>query len=136
MMISTKGRYALRIMIDLAQHLDDGFIPMTVIAERQKASVKYLEAIVAGLYRAGLVESRRGKEGGYRLAKEPGDCKVYDIISTAEGSIAPIACLREDEKPCDRSADCLTLPMWRKLDGVIEEYLSSVSLANILDKTI
>jgi Rrf2 family protein len=136
MMISTKGRYALRIMLDLSRHLDDGYISLTKISERQEISVKYLEAIVAMLNKAGMVESLRGKEGGYKLTKKPEEYTVGSIIKLTEGSIAPVSCLESATNSCGRADHCLTLPLWIKLEGIIDEYLESVTLMDLLAKNI
>lgn len=134
MMVSTKGRYALRIMLDLSQHIDDGYISLTRISEREGISVKYLEAIVAVLNRARMVESLRGKEGGYRLTKKPEEYTVASIIKLAEGSTAPVSCLESEPNSCEHAYHCLTLPMWVKLEGIIDEYLKSVTLKDLLEK--
>lgn len=136
MMISTKGRYALRIMLDLAQHAGDGYISLSRIAERQEISVKYLEAIVSTLNKAGMVESLRGKEGGYRLTKRPEEYTVGSIIKLTEGSVAPVSCLEDGAGGCARAYQCLTLPMWVKLEGIVEQYLDSVSLTDLLEGKI
>lgn len=132
MMISTKGRYALRLMIDLAQHRDEGYISLKTIALRQETSMKYLEAIIAQLNKAGMVESLRGKAGGYRLAKEPAAYNIAEILLLAEGSLAPVACLSCEEKECSREDFCLTMPMWQQLASLIEQYLRCVTLDDLL----
>ena len=131
MMISTKGRYALRVMLDLAGHMEDGYIPLAEIAARQHISEKYLESIIAVLARAGLVEGQRGKGGGYRLSRELKDYSVGEIVRLTEGSLAPVSCL-EGENTCPRADKCLSLPGWEKLDTLINDYLDSVSLADLL----
>ena len=136
MMISTKGRYALRVMIDLAQHEGEGFLSLKSVAERQDISPKYLEMIVAILNRGGLVISQRGKEGGYRLARPASEILVGEGIRLAEGSLAPVACLDCTDSACERADNCLTQPMWRKLDGLINEYLDSVSIEDLLNKPL
>ena len=136
MMISTKGRYALRIMIDLAKHRDEGYISLKTIAQRQNTSMKYLEAIIATFKQEGIVESLRGKEGGYRLPLSPEHYTVNQILTLAEGSLAPVACLSCDQANCEREDFCLTLPMWRQLDRLIEDYLSQVTLADLLHQTL
>ena len=130
-MISTRGRYALRVMIDLAEHIDEGYIPLQTIAKRQGISEKYLESIIAVLARAGLVEGQRGKGGGYRLSRELKDYSVGEIVRLTEGSLAPVSCL-EGEDTCPRADKCLSLPVWEKLDTLINDYLDSVSLADLL----
>ena len=131
MLVSTKGRYALRVMLELAQRPADSYTPLPVIAERQSVSEKYLESIVVLLSRAGLVEGVRGKGGGYRLSRELKDYSVGEIVRLTEGSLAPVSCL-EGENTCPRADKCLSLPVWEKLDTLINDYLDSVSLADLL----
>ena len=134
MMVSAKGRYALRILIELGRYGGDGFLSLKTIAERQAAPIKYLEAIVALLNRAGMVESLRGKEGGYRLTRPPEEYTVFEILKLTEDSIAPVACLGKGEVPdCDHADGCLTLPMWQKLDALVESYLSTVTLRDLIE---
>lgn len=132
MMISTRGRYALRVMIDLAEHTDDGYIPMKEVANRQGISLKYLERIMPALSKSSLVEGVHGKGGGYRLSRPPQDYTIGEILTLTEGSLAPVACLECGAKPCNRAASCKTLPLWSKLDDMITEYLSSVTLADLI----
>lgn len=132
MMISTKGRYALRVMLDLAQQEPGVFISLKEISTRQEISIKYLEAIVSNLNKAGLLESQRGKDGGYRLRRAAEDYTVREIMQATEGNLAPVACLEDGVSDCPRSASCLTLPLWQKLYAQIESYLDTVSLADIL----
>jgi len=134
MKVSTKGRYALRIMIDLSLHGDENVISLKEIAERQEVSVKYLELIVAVLNKAGLVASTRGKSGGYRLTRAPKDYTVGSILKLTEGSMSPVACLSDGECTCDRADRCVTLPMWEELDRVIDGYLESVTLQDLIDQ--
>ena len=134
MMISTKGRYALRVMIDLAEHQADGYIPLKVIAERQDISEKYLESILKALVREKILTGLRGKGGGYRLAKPPERCTVGSILRLTEGSLAPVACLDCEVNTCPRSANCPTLPLWQGLDRVIEDYLAGVTLQDLIDR--
>ena len=134
MMISTKGRYALRVMIDLAEHQADGYIPLKVIAERQDISEKYLESILKSLVREKILTGLRGKGGGYRLAKPPERCTVGSILRLTEGSLAPVACLERSPMECERSAGCATLPVWQGLHKVICEYLDGITLQDILDR--
>ena len=128
MMITTKGRNALKILIDLARG-DDGYISLADIAERQKESLKYLETSAKQLSAAGLITSARGKSGGYRLARKPEEYSVAEIICAAEGSLAPVSCL---DGNCENACNCLTLPLWRELDEVIMNFLNSKSLADLL----
>ncbi|MBQ8587324.1 MAG: Rrf2 family transcriptional regulator [Oscillospiraceae bacterium] len=132
MIISTKGRYALRILLDLAEHPAGEYIPMKEIAARQELSLKYLERIVPLLSRKGLVEGVHGKGGGYRLGVEPENCSLWQVLMLTEGDLAPVSCLECGAKPCERSASCKTLPVWKELDKRIREYLQSVSLADLL----
>ncbi len=132
MKISTKGRYALRVMIDLAQNNIEEFVPLKEISERQEISLKYLETIIGMLCRAGFVLSMRGKSGGYKLAKVPGDYTIGSILKLTEGSLSPVACLDSDANQCSRSAHCITLPMWQKLDNLINDYLESVTVEDLI----
>ena len=131
MMVSTKGRYALIVCLDLAQQDPEAYISLREVAQRQNISMKYLESIVAMLNRAGLVRSLRGKGGGYRLSRELKDYSVGEIVRLTEGSLAPVSCL-EGENTCPRADKCLSLPVWEKLDTLINDYLDSVSLADLL----
>lgn len=134
MKISTKGRYALRVMLDLAMHDNGNFIPLKDIAKRQELTVKYLEQIISSLNKAGYLKSLRGNSGGYRLIKKPEQCIVGDILRISEGDLAPIACLKE--KPaCPRSDECITLPFWQGLDKVINEYVDGITLQDIIDQS-
>ena len=132
MMISTKGRYALRVMIDLAEQQNTEYIPLKEIARRQNISQKYLESIMTILSKNGFIEALHGKGGGYRLNREPADYKVGDILRLTEGTLAPVSCLEKDAKACDYVTECRTLPMWSKLNEIINEYLDSVSIADLM----
>ena len=132
MLISTKGRYALRVMVDLAEHPADGFIPLKVIAERQDISEKYLESIIKLLVRAKLLTGVRGKGGGYRLTKAPEQYTVGSILRLTEESMAPVACLEPGAETCPRSAECRTLALWKGLDKVINDYLDKYTLADLM----
>ena len=132
MNVTSKGRYALRVMIDLAQHPDEGFVSLKTVAERQGISMKYLEMIVSGLKRAELVESTRGKEGGYRLSREPADYTVEEILRSIEDNLAPVSCIRGGSIQCDRAAACQTIPMWKELDEITNAYLNTVTLEDLL----
>ena len=134
MLVSTKGRYALRVMIDLAEHQADGFIPLKAIAQRQEISEKYLENIIKLLVKARLLTGVRGKGGGYRLAKAPEQYTVGSILRSTEGSMAPVSCLEPDADACPRAAECRTLPMWRGLDRLIAEYFENITLADLMHK--
>ena len=136
MNITTKGRYALRVMMDLAQHPEDGFVSLKTVAERQDISMKYLEMIVGQLKKAGLVESSRGKEGGYRLCRESAAYSVGEILERTEGSLAAVACLEEDAPPCPRAGVCRTLPMWREYDEMIRTFFRGKTLRDLLPPDI
>ena len=133
MRISTKGRYALRLMLDLAEHQGDGCVSLKDVAQRQDISKKYLEQIVPTLSRAGFLLTNRGYQGGYRLCRAPEDYTVYEILSMAEGGLAPVACLDQPENTCPRAPECLTLPVWEGLEKTIRDYLRSITLQTILD---
>ena len=132
MMISTRGRYALRVLIDLAEHRGDGYIPMKVIADRQGISLKYLEQIVPALSKNGFVEGVHGKGGGYRLVKPPEDCRVGDVLRLTEGDLAPVACLGHGAKPCERADACRTYPMWTEFYRIVNNYFDGITLADIM----
>lgn len=132
MMISTRGRYALRVMIELAEHEESEYIPMKAIAERQNLSLKYLERILPVLTKNGFIEGIHGKGGGYKLTKAPENYRIGDILRLTEGSLAPVACLECNAKECTRKEECRTLPMWSKLNDLINDYLDSVTLADLL----
>lgn len=134
MKISTKGRYALRMLIDLAEHQGDGYIALKDIARRQEISKKYLEQIVPILNRSDILLANRGFQGGYRLAKQPGQYTVGEILRITEGSLAPVSCLDTDPVNCSRSSDCPTLPVWQGLYRVINEYLDGITLQDLLDQ--
>lgn len=131
MMVSTKGRYALRVMIDLAQHNSGTFIPLTDIADRQGISEKYLEGIVALLSKNSLLISVRGKGGGYKLNRQPHEYTVADILKATEGSMAPVACLKSGTSNCERADICPTLSMWENLNEMINEYFSGITIADL-----
>lgn len=135
MKISTKGRYALRLMIDLAQNQGDGYVALKDIAVRQEISKKYLEQIVAILNKPGVLVTNRGFQGGYRLAKAPMEYTVGDILRLTEGGLAPVACLEQHSIQCDRADDCVTLPVWKGLNEVINQYLDGISLQDIVDNS-
>lgn len=134
MMISTRGRYALRMMLDLAEHQKNGVVPLKDIAARQEISKKYLEQIIPILNRADMLITVRGYQGGYRLTRDPKDYRLGDILRATEGSLAPVSCLEGPQNPCSRQADCATLPIWAGLDKVINDYLDSITLQDILDE--
>ena len=132
MLISTKGRYALRVMIDLAEHQTDGFIPLKVIAQRQEVSEKYLESIIKLLVKARFLNGLRGKGGGYQLTKAPEQYTAGSILRLTEDSLAPVACLEPGASACSRAAECRTLSLWQGLDKVISDYLDNVTLADLM----
>ena len=132
MMISSRGRYALRVMIDLAEHSDCSYIPMKEVAQRQEISLKYLEKILPLLVGGRLVEGIQGKGGGYRLTRAPGEYRVGEILRLTEGDLAPVSCLECGTGECSRSATCRTLPMWSELNRRILEYLDSVTIADLM----
>lgn len=129
MKISTKGRYALRIMIDLAINNSDEYISLKDIANRQEISMKYLEKIISMLNKAGYVKSSRGNLGGYKLAKVPEEYKIGDILRTVEGDLSPTACV---QGVCDRKDKCLTFNFWKGLDETMEKYVDSKTLADLI----
>lgn len=130
--VTTKGRYALRVMLDLAQHRDEGFISLKTVAERQDISMKYLESIVCALKKAGLVESTRGKEGGYTLPRRAEEYSVGEILRCLEDSLAPVACIKDGSVDCAHARECMTLPMWMELDEITNAYLDRVTLQDLL----
>ena len=132
MLISTKGRYSLRVMIDLAEHQADGYIPLKTIAERQGISEKYLESIIKLLVKAKILTGLRGKGGGYQLTRPPEQYTVGDILRLTEESLAPVSCLEENADVCPRMAACRTLPLWQGLDAVIRTYLDNITIAELM----
>ena len=132
MMISTKGRYALRFLADVAEHQGSGFVPLKDVAARQEISEKYLEIVVKELVKGGLLDTLRGKGGGYRLNSLPEEYSVKAIIERMEGPLAPVACLEPGQGTCPRRGGCRTLPLWQGLDKVISDYLSRFTLADLL----
>ena len=131
-MISTRGRYALRVMIDLAEHGGGDFVPMKEVAARQEISLKYIERIMLLLTKENLVEGLHGKGGGYRLCRPPEDYSVGEILRITEGELAPVACLERGAKPCPRAAECRTLPMWKKYYAMTNEFFDGISIADLM----
>ncbi len=131
-MISTKGRYALRVMIDLAQQSSDHFIPLEEIAKRQGISKKYLEIILKTLVSENLLKGLRGRGGGYQLTKSPREYTVGEILQLTEGTLAPVACLQANAKPCERKESCSTLPMWQKFDQLVHDFFFQITLDSLL----
>lgn len=132
MMISTRGRYALRVLLDLAENQRDGYIAMKKVAERQELSLKYIEKIMPVLSKNNYVEGVHGKGGGYRLSREPKDYKIGDILRLAEGDLAPVACLGCNAKECDRAKECKTLPMWKEFYSMANNYFDGITLADLM----
>ena len=135
MKISTRGRYAIRVMLDLAEHNNGEYIPLMDIARRQEISEKYLESIVSVLSKQKFVKALRGKGGGYRLAKTPAEYTIGSILRLTEGSLAPVACLEHDPNQCERIAVCKTLKMWEGAYKVISEYFDWITIADLLVDT-
>ena len=134
MQLSTKGRYGLRAMVDLADHCENAPVSISAISTRQGLSVTYLEQLLAKLRKAGLVQSVRGAQGGYVLAKVASEISVGDILRALEGDLAPVACLADGSKPCSRAADCRTLPLWKGLNEVVSSYLSKFTVQDLIHK--
>ena len=132
MMISTKGRYALRVMIDLAEHQTEGYIPLKEIAQRQEISEKYLESIRKILVQKKFLTGLRGKGGGYRLTRDPEMYTVGSILRLTEGTLAPVACLENDAPPCERVGECRTLPLWQGLFNLINDYFDGTTIADLM----
>ena len=132
MLVSTKGRYAMRLMLDVCRHDSEGVVSLREVSEREDISLKYLEQLARSLVRTGLLQSTRGKGGGYRLGKDPADIMVGDVLRAAEGTTAPVACASlEAGNACPRAAECTMLGFWAGLDAVIEEYVDGVMLADL-----
>mgnify|MGYP005761764323 FL=1 len=134
MKISTKGRYALRLMLDLAINNTGEFIPLKNVSERQDISVKYLEQIITVLVKAGFVKGLRGSRGGYKLAKKPEDYTVGMILRLTEGSLAPVACLDDEINTCERACDCITLGLWQELYDAINGVVDNITLADLIER--
>ena len=134
MMVSTRGRYALRMMLDLAEYQGDGYVALKDIAERQGISKKYLEQIIPTLHRDKLLQTVRGSQGGYRLTKAPSAYSIGDILRATEGSMAPVTCLERPDNPCQYRAECATLFIWEGLEQAVNAYLDGISLQDVLDK--
>lgn len=132
MRISTKGRYALRMLLDLAEHMDKGYIPLKDIAERQGISKKYLEQIVGILNQSGILRTNRGFQGGYMLTGSPENYTVGQVLRITEGNLSPVACLETDPIECERNMFCKTLPVWQGLDKLVNDYLDGITLQDII----
>ena len=134
MKISTRGRYALRVMIDIAEHNNGEFIPLKDIAGRQGISQKYLEGITTDLSKAGIIEGLHGKGGGYKLARDPENYTVGEILRLTEGDLAPVTCLEKNAVPCGRASECKTLSMWEDLYKLITDYFDGITLSDLIKK--
>ena len=134
MRVSTRGRYALRMLLDLAERKDSGFVSLKEIAQRQNISKQYLEQIVSLLHASNMLRVNRGKQGGYMLSKEPSECTVREILRATEGSLSPVACLDDEVNRCDEASSCKTLPLWAGLKKAVADYLDGVTLQDILDQ--
>jgi len=130
-MISTKGRYALRVMIDLAEHENEGYIPLKDIAARQEISKKYLEIIVKEMVKGKLIIGTSGKGGGYKLCRKPDEYSVGEILALMEGTLAPVACLAEDAPACPRESFCKTLPLWKEFDHLVRDFFYGKKLSDL-----
>lgn len=133
MLVSTRGRYAIRVMIDLAEHMNGKYIPMKEIADRQDVSLKYMTKIMQALTKSGMLDGQHGKGGGYKLNRDPEEYRVGNILRLTEGTLAPVACLDETDCKCDRSFECRTRPMWNELDKLISEYLDGITIADLME---
>ena len=136
MKISTRGRYALRMMVDLAQHYDQGFIALKDISKRQDISKKYLEQIIPFLNRGNLLSATKGHMGGYRLAKAPSEITVREILESAEGSLVPVSCMVNTPNLCKKCEDCITLPIYEGLYDVVTKYFDSITLEDIINRQV
>lgn len=133
MLVSTRGRYAIRVMIDLAEYMNGKYIPMKEIADRQDVSLKYMTKIMQALTKSGMLDGQHGKGGGYKLNRDPEEYRVGDILRLTEGTLAPVACIDETDCKCDRSFECRTRPMWNELDKLISEYLDGITIADLME---
>ena len=134
-MISTRGRYAIRLLADLAEHNSGAYIPLKEIADRQEISQKYIEKFIPTLTKAGLIEGQHGKGGGYRLTRAPEKYTILEILRLTEVDLAPVACLAENAEPCARAAECRTLPMWKRYNELTEQYFNGITLAYLLHES-
>ena len=133
MMVSTRGRYALRVLIDLAEHNNGSYIPMKDVAARQEISLKYLERILPTLTKAKLIEGVHGKGGGYKLTRAPEDYTVGEILRLTEGDLSPVSCLSEEAEPCARAAECRTLKLWKGFYDLTNKYFDGITIADLTD---
>ena len=132
MIVSTRGRYALRVLVEMAEHSSDERIPLKEISEKQGISQKYMESIMTLLSKNGFVDAIHGKGGGYKLNRKPEEYRIGDILRLTEGTLAPVACLEKNADQCPKQNVCRTVGMWRKLDELIESYLDSVTIADLM----
>lgn len=133
MKISTKGRYAVRLMLDLSEHYTEGYIALKDVADRQEISKKYLEQIIPYLNRGQLLLTNRGHQGGYKLAKHPSEITIFEVLTCAEGDLAPVSCLQHGAEPCNRRGECLTFPIWDGLNKLVSDYLKGITLQDVLN---
>jgi len=136
MLVSTKGRYALRVMVDLAEHYNGKYLPMKDVAARQDLSLKYMERIMPMLSKGNLIDAVHGKGGGYRLNKAPSDITVGEILRLTEGSLAPISCLEPDAPSCPRVSECRTIAMWAGFQKLADDYFNGVTLADLIQRDV
>ena len=134
-MISTRGRYAIRLLADLAEHNSGAYIPLKEIVDRQEISQKYIEKFIPTLTKAGLIEGQHGKGGGYRLTRAPEKYTILEILRLTEVDLAPVACLAENAEPCARAAECRTLPMWKRYNELTGQFFAGVTLADLLHES-
>ena len=132
MNVTSKGRYALRVMLELASRQDGEIVSLKTIADKHDISMKYLETIVGSLKRAKLLESTRGKDGGYRLCRTAEDYSVGEILRCLEDNLAPVACIKSGSVNCEKAGECITVPMWKELDDITNAYLDTISLKDLL----
>lgn len=131
-MISTRGRYSIRILLDLAEHQTDGYLPLKDVAARQEISLKYMERVLPILKKQGLIDAVHGIGGGYRLAKEPDQITLWEILTLTEGDMAPVSCLQQEASVCPRAAECQTLPVWKNYYNLTRDYFSGITIADLM----
>lgn len=136
MKISTRGRYSLRMMIDLAQNYDNGFVALKDISERQAISKKYLEQIIPFLNRSGLLLANKGHMGGYKLSRKPSEINIREILESAEGTLTPVSCMDNNPNICEKCDDCVTLPIYKGLYEVVNKYFEGITLEDIINRTV
>ena len=132
-MISTKGRYSIRILLDLAENQTSDYVPLKEVASRQDISLKYIEKILPVLKESGLIDSVHGKGGGYRLKRTPEECTLWEILKLTESDMAPVSCLREDADPCNKAGECRTLGVWKGYYDLTIDYFSKITLADLME---